>query len=281
MFVASSLSEASAASLASVRADAGVALAFARADTGVTRLARLAERGGFRAKFPRPEHGCEAVTINTGGGMLGGDRYQFDVGLFAHAHALVSSQSAERVYRALDAPAEVSIGLILGAGATLLWVPQETILYSGAKLTRVIDAQMAADATLLIVEAMVFGRQAHGEDVRTGTLLDRWRITRADTLVYADDVRLDGDMHANLQQKAVANGARASATVLYVAPDSEERRDAARDALGIPDGRAALSAWNGMLAARFLAPDSATLRGDIVRLTQHLMRRPMPRVWGI
>jgi urease accessory protein len=281
MSVASLLSETDKAAIASVRARAGVSLDFAAADTGVTRLAHLEERGGFRAKFPRPEHGCEAVTINTGGGMLGGDRYRFDVAVGARGNALVSSQSAERVYRALDGPTHVEVRLRADAGATVLWVPQETILFSGARLARRIEADIAADATLLIVESMVFGREAHGENVRTGTLRDTWRIRRAGELIYADAVRLDGDMHASLQEKAVGNGARASATVLYIAPDAEDRRDAARNSLGEPRGRAALSAWNGMLAARFLAPDSATLRADIYRLTEYLMHRPMPRVWAI
>ncbi len=282
MSVASLLSDANMAAIASVRARAGVSLAFAAAaDSGITRLQHLEEYGGFRAKFPRPEHGCEAVTINTGGGMLGGDHYRFDVALGPGATALISSQSAERVYRALDEPTLVDVSLRAAAGATVHWVPQETILFSGAGLTRRIEADIAADATLLIVESMVFGREAHGENVRTGTLRDTWRIRRAGELIYADAVRLDGDMHAILQTKAIANGARASATVLYIAPDAEDRRDAARDALGEPRGRAALSAWNGMLAARFLAPDSATLRADIYRLTEVLMHRPMPRVWAI
>ena len=133
----------------------------------------------------------------------------------------------------------------------------------------------------MIVESITFGREAHGEDVRAGTLSDNWRIRRAGQLVYADNIRLDGDMHTAMQDKAIADGARAGATVLYVSPDAEERRDIARDMLGEPKGRAALSAWNGMLVARLLSPNSATLRGDIVRLTEHLMRRPMPRVWGV
>ena len=267
--------------LSAVRATAGVVMDFARAANGTTRLANLEEYGGFRVKFPEPEHGCEAVTINTGGGMLGGDRYRFDVGAGAGATALVASQSAERVYRALDAPTEVGVTLRVEPGATLFWVPQPTILFSGARLTRRIEANVAGDATLLIAEAVIFGREAHGEDVRAGSLLDNWRIRRDGQLVYADAVRLDGDMHMAMMEKAVANGARACATVLYVAADAEGRRDRAREALGEPAGRAALSAWNGMLVGRFLARDGATLRADIIGLTEHLMRRPMSRVWNV
>lgn len=284
MFDAASRSERDADAstrLASVRATAGVVLGFAATPHGVTRLAHLEETGGFRAKFPHAEHSCEAVTINTGGGMLGGDTYRFAVDVEPGATALVASQSAERIYRALGPPTDVGVSLNVASGATLHWTPQETILFSGAHLTRRIEADVAFDAALLLVEAIVFGRAAMREDVRTGELSDHWRIRRDGTLVYADAVRLCGDMHAALQTKAIGAAARASATVLYIAPDAEERRDAARGALGDPAGRAAISAWNGMLVGRFLAPDSATLRADIVSLTEHLMRRPMSRVWGV
>ncbi len=272
-------------SLASVRATAGVAVAFARADTGVTRLAHLEETGGFRAKFPRPEHGCEAVTINTGGGMLGGDRYRFAVSAGCGASATVSSQSAERIYRALDAATDVSVKLKVSSGATLHWVPQETIVFSGAKIRRRIEADVAADGTLLIVEAVVFGRAAHGETVRAGAFHDAWRIRRVGTLVFAEAVGLQDDMHATLATPAVADGAGYAASLLYLAPDASDRRDGARELLGRPDGRAqsraAVSAWNGMLVGRFLAHDGASLRSDIAALTSYLMRRPMPRVWGV
>ena len=269
------------ARLAGIRATSGVSLGFAATADGVTRLAHLEESGGFRAKFPQPEHGVEAVTINTGGGMLGGDTYGFKIDVGPGATALIASQSAERIYRTLGPAATVDVSLRAAPGATLYWTPQETILFSGAKLSRRLDADIATDATLLIVEAFVFGRAAMGEDINIGALSDHWRIRRCGTLVFADAVRISGDIHSALQSRAIGAGARASATVLYLAPDAEERRDAARDALGEPAGRAALSAWNGMLVGRFLAPDSATLRADIICLTEHLMRRPMSRVWGV
>ncbi len=272
--------------LASIRATGGVAVRFNSIDpiegnqVG-TRLVDLEERGGFRCKFPRGDIGTEAVFINTGGGMLGGDKYRFDVELGGDAHATVASQSAERVYRALDAPTEVVVALRVHQRASLAWLPQETILFDNARLSRRITAEVAADATLLMAEAIVFGRQAMGEDVHAGHCADQWRVCRDGKLVFAENLKLDGDMHATLQAAATGNGARACATVLYLAPDAEDRRDAARVALGESTGRAAVSAWNGLLIARFLAADASTMRTDLIRLVSFLARRPMPRVWGI
>jgi urease accessory protein len=279
MSVAASPSEPT-SPLTALRASAGVSLAFARRGE-ITAVTDLEERGGFRAKFPRGDIGTEVVLINTGGGMLGGDRYRFDIAISEGASATVASQSAERIYRALDAaPTETAVELRLGAGTSLAWLPQETILYNGARLKRSIDCDMAADASLLMCEAVVFGRAAMGETISVGALRDRWSIRRDGALIFAEALKIDDDMQTELAHAAIGNGARASATLLYVAPDAEERRDVAREALGQPSARAALSAWNGMLTARFLAPDSASLRADIVCVVTSLLRRPMPRVWN-
>lgn len=281
MSVVVSPSEASsdASRLARLRATGGVSLAFG-VSGGDTRLVDLEERGGYRAKFPRGEIGAEAVFINTGGGMLGGDRYRFDVAIGDGAAATVASQSAERVYRALDAPTETVVTLRVGKGGSLAWLPQETILFDGARLSRRIDVDLAPTATLLMAEAVVFGRGAMGERVRDGSLRDRWSVHRDGVIVFAEAASLSNDVDQQMDRAAVGGGARVMATLVYVAPDAEERRDGVRDALGTLRGRAAISAWNGLLTTRFLAPDLASLRGDLVRVATCLARRPMPRVWN-
>jgi urease accessory protein len=273
-----------AASLAGIRAKGGVRIAFDAETARGTVLRDLHEWGGFRAKLPRTEHLTEAVLINTGGGLLGGDNVQFRVDVAANASAQIVTQSAERIYKSLGPDCEIEIHLTLGAAAKLHWLPQETILFDRARLARTISADIAADATLLMVEATVIGRAASAETVTSAALLDRWRIRRGGTLVYADTVRLAGDLQAHLSRAAIANGATALATVLYIAPDAEDRRDTVRCALDAPQGRIesrlGISAWNGMLLARLLAPSADALKADIAVLVRCLSRQPLPRVWG-
>ena len=269
-----------AAALSGVRSRGGVSIAFKhKADT--TRLADLHEVGGFRAKLPRTHGLTEAVLINTGGGLLGGDAVRFNVGVEQTAAAQVTTQSAERVYRSLGPDCRIDIALNVARGARLHWLPQETILFNEARLARTITADMAADATLLMVEATVFGRAAMAETVTAGNLRDVWRVSRAGSLVYADTIRLDGDIQAALARPAVGAGAIAMATVLYVAPDAVDRLDGARAALAEAAGRAAVSAWNGQLVGRLLAPSADALKTDIARLATYLSGFALPRVWGM
>jgi urease accessory protein len=265
--------------LAAIRVRGGVNVAFAARD-GTTVLADLEERGGYRAKLPRGGIGTEAVLVNTGGGILGGDDVRFDVAVGPGADATLTTQSAERVYRTLADASRASVHLAVAGGARLAWLPQETILFDGSRMERRIEADVAADGTLLLAEAVVFGRAAMGESVRRGGFRDHWRVRRSGHLVFAEAAAIAGDVQALLQRPALGDGARAMASLLYLAPDAEDRRDEARAALLEASTRAAVSAWNGLLCARFLAHDAAALRRDLVRLVRCLARRAMPRVWN-
>ena len=162
---------------------------------------RAFETGGLRLRFPRSDAECEAVLVNTGGGMAGGDRASIAVEVGANARALVTTQSAEKIYRCEGEPARVETRLSVEPGGSLVWAPQETLLFEQASLERRLDAEVAADASLLIVEAAVFGRLASGETDVAARLHDRWRIRRAGRLVFAEALRL-ADAAAALDRPA-------------------------------------------------------------------------------
>jgi urease accessory protein len=261
-----------------LRARGGVRLVIGPGPRGAA-PARIAESGGYRVRFPRTGDGCEGVLINTGGGMAGGDRMTVDVAVRAGAEATLTTQAAEKIYRSDGADAEVAIGLLLEAGSRLDWLPQEQILFDGARLRRSLAVGLAGDARLTLVESVVFGRIAMGEVLETGFFHDRWRIRREGRLVFAEDMRLDGPLRRVLARKAAACGARGLATVLHLAPDAESRRDETRAALDDASSECGVSAWNGMLVARFLSPRPQAIRADLARFLERLRGRPMPRSW--
>ncbi len=267
--------------LAPIRVDGGFRIAVARGN-GITRLADLEERGGWRVRFPdlADGTGLEAISINTGGGIIGGDRVRCAIDV-ASGHLTVASQAAERIYRSLGPAATIETVMTLGDGVQLDWLPQETILFSGARLQRRYDVEMAETAQLLMVETMVFGRTASGEVVRDGSLRDQWRVRRGGKLIFAEAIRLDGDMHVHLQGQAIGDGARAMALLLLVARDAEARIDGLRAILDGTELDCGVSAWNGMLCVRVIARDAARLRQAVVRVAEAAMGRRMPRVWSL
>ena len=266
------------AALERVRGVARVRLA---GDGGTTRLVENFQSGSAKVRFPKPADRSvmDVVLLNTAGGLTGGDRISFSVAAGAGARATVTTQASERIYRRRDGDVEVETALAIEAGATLDWLPQETILFDRSSLRRRLAADLHPTGKLLAVEAIVLGRAAMGERVRSATLADSWRVRRGGALIFADGVRLDGDSVAILDGGATGGGAAAMATVLLVAPDAESALPAAREALAGAAGEVGASAWNGMLVARLLAVDSHALRADLTRLIETLRGTTMPRTW--
>src|SRR5262245_18842781 len=158
---------------------------------GITRRRQVHESGSLRVRFPSSPSGeLEAVLVNTGGGMTGGDAFDIDVSVGENARLVVTSTAAEKIYRSLGPPVTVNVRLQVESGATLTWLPQETILFDRAALHRQIDVELADEARLVLVEPIVFGRTGMGEAVRNGELCDRWRVRRNGKLIYAEGTRL-------------------------------------------------------------------------------------------
>jgi urease accessory protein len=238
------------------------------------------ESGGYRARFPTRFDGCsEAVLINTGGGMTGGDSLDIAVTADAGARAVVTTQAAEKIYRSDGPDTTVCSRLSLAETATLHWLPQEAILFSGARLTRSLDVEMAATATLIACEAVYFGRAAMGEIFDGAAWRDRWRVRRDGRLIFAEDVRLEGLVNLALQRPAIAAGGRAVATVIVAAPGAESRLDGARAALAGAVSECGASALESLLICRLISPDAAALRADLARLMAALTMSPLPRSW--
>jgi len=263
------------------RSRGGASLRFAVA-RGATRLADLHQASPMRILFPDAEPGEPplAALVNTAGGLAGGDEVEVGVALDAGAAAVVSTPAAEKIYRSLGPETRISARIEVGPGARLEWIPQETILFEGARLVRRLEAEIAADGTLLMAEMLVFGRQARGEALTRGSLLDAWRIRRAGALVWADGVAVEGDVAALLANPFGFAGAEASGTLLLAdAQPLPPLRDALREA-----GVAATVLRPGLLLARWLgrAAEVRERLGAAIRLVrarQFGLPAALPRLW--
>ena len=246
---------------------------------GMTRRRELHESGSLRVRFPSPEdNGLSAMFVNTAGGIAGGDRFAIDIAAGEGTRLTLTTAAAEKVYRAPGKPAALDISLKAGARAHLSWLPQETILFDRARIARHIDIELDDTASLLLCEIVVFGRTAMGERIREGAFVDRWRLRRGGRLVFAETVRLEGDIGDKLAQPAVANGAAAIGTALIV-PGDAALVDRIREAAAAFGGEVGLSAWNGFAMARFCAQDAARLRADMIAVLGCASERPLPRLW--
>lgn len=284
---APSAEPAAAARAALQRARGEARVAVARVD-GRSRLADLRQSGAAKCLLPKitDSDAPEAVLLNTAGGITGGDRFDYACRAEAGAALTATTQAAERVYRAAADDGRMNVRLDLAAGARLHWLPQETILFDGGRLRRRLEVDMAADAELIALETILFGRRAMGERVTDGFLSDQWRVRRAGRLIFAEALRVAGPIADTLARSGVAQGGTAVATLLLVASDAEDRLEKARaDVAAALEGRdgveAALSAWNGLMTARFAAPYGAPLRAALIDFLTALRGAAPPRVWRL
>jgi urease accessory protein len=259
------------------RAVGRLALAFAH-DGAQTRVQKFYQQGCLKTRLPRPQNPqiLEAVTMNIGGGIAGGDSLSTEISLSPGARVAVSSQAAERVYRALDAPARITTRISLGPGANLAHLPQETIFFDGFSLNRTLEINLAPTATYLGVESLIFGRQAMGETIQIGCLDDQITLRRGEKIILRDMTRLHGDIAAQLARKAVGNGAMAVASLIYAAPDAAEKLPAIREALAAH--HAGASFFEGIIFARILAPSAISLR-KCLAAALHSCGAVLPKVW--
>lgn len=270
------------------RVDGAARVVFKRAGGG-TVLGDLFQRSPCRVLFPDVEAGepAQAVLLTTSGGLTDGDRIALELEAGAATRACFTTQAAEKLYRALDGGADtrVDVSLRVGAGAFAEYLAQETILFDGAKLRRGFSADIEGDGRMLAVESIVFGRSAMGERYTRGGLHDGWRIRRDGRLVWADTLRLQGDIAAQRALPFGLGGAKACATLVYVGGDAAGLLGPLRERLAAHAAIGAATSFDGLLIVRVLADDVPALRAAVLTAAGALRQlaaslpQALPRVW--
>lgn len=254
---------------------------------GGSRLERLFQQGSAKALLPRVEGPTpEVALVNTAGGVTGGDVFGYRLAVGEGAAMTATTQSAERVYRALGVlPARIGVEIEVGPGGRIDWLPRETILFDGGRLQRRLEADLAEDASLTVLETLALGRAAMGETVRAGDYRDLWRIRRGGRLIHAEAFRLGDDLGRAAAGPAALAGVRAMATLVHAAPDADLRLGPARAALadcaaaGEVEAAASLKP-RGVLVVRWIAADLAPLRAALAAFLTAFRGAP-PRVWSL
>ncbi len=248
---------------------------------GQTRIGDLRQSGSLKLVFPRTFRAdIETVLVNTAGGITGGDYFAADFDVQRGATLTVTTQAAERAYQAQPGTAgRVQTDIDVQSDAQLHWLPQELILFERSALRRRLAINLAAEARLLMVEPVIFGRVAMGEALRHINFQDRITITRAGKPLYIDAVHLRGDATAHLARNAIANGAGAMASLVLVRPDAAAQLAPIRAAL--PDTAGASLIADDTLVMRQLAADGYELRRALLPILDRLTDNALPTSWRL
>jgi len=250
--------------------------------SGQTSLQTLRQVGSAKAFLPCVEGNVpEVVFLNTSGGLTSGDRLDYALDLDNGCVAVATTQTAERCYCCPEGPAVVDVRLRVGAGGRLDWLPQETILYDSADLSRTTTIDLALTSSCLFVETVLLGRAAMGETLQTLSFRDTREIRRNGKPVFFEPLELNTKTLENIAHPALLGDARAFASLILVGSGAEDAAAALRPLLNEPGVESGISGFDGKCILRLLARDGWPLRRQLLRVLPQLLGRPLPRVWQI
>lgn len=168
-------------------------LAYARAGDA-TRPVTRRHSGPLRVQkhlYAEGPEVCQHILVHPPGGIAGGDSLAFDVRLGERAWAQLTSPGAAKWYRAA-CPSRQTLEIHLEPGATLEWLPQESIVFAGAQAELETRIQLRGDARLFYWDMVALGRPASGERFVSGHFVAALDIRRDDRLLWHERQRIDG-----------------------------------------------------------------------------------------
>jgi urease accessory protein len=209
-----------------------------------------------------PEGGvCHVYVLHPPGGVVAGDCLTININAAADSTALVTTPAAGKFYRSDGKLARQLVTLTVTANASLEWLPQETIIYEGARVASELRLELAAGARFIGWEMLALGRPAANEGFTTGEVGMNWQIFRAGELFYRERIMIDAQTFA---ANWGLNGHSACGT-LFACPATAVQLEAVQQLIGESTDR----------LRDFFQQVWRTLRPDVVQRDACA-----PRIWA-
>ena len=225
---------------------------------------------------------CQHIIVHPPGGIAGGDRLAISARVEADAWAQLTSPGAAKWYRATG-PAYQTLDLKVAAGATLEWLPQETIVFSAAQAELRTTIDLEGDARLFYWDMVALGRPASGERFDRGHFQSQLDIRRDGQLLWHERQRIQGG-DGLLDSPIGLDGQPVFATLLVSGEIDSKLLERCRS---VPTRvRGDLTQLPGLLVARCLAGEALHARAWLIELWR-LLRPALlgreavpPRIWN-
>jgi urease accessory protein len=259
-----------------------------RAIAGRTVLTRREHRGPLRvqkALYPEGDAVCHTLLLHPPGGIAGGDALHVDIAAEAGAHALITTPGATKWYRSAGQVARAGLALHIAAGATVEWLPQESIVFDGAQARVSNRIELASGAHFVGMDLYCLGRTASGERFTHGALHLDTRISRDGRTLWLEQARLDGASPL-LRSAAGLAGAPVFGSFVCAGIDADDALLAACRSAPCAQGDTGVTRLPGLLVARYRGNCTQSARAWFVHLWS-LVRPVMsgrmaqaPRIWS-
>ncbi|VVO56338.1 Urease accessory protein UreD [Pseudomonas fluorescens] len=250
-----------------------------------TRPVQRRHKGPLRVQkhlYAEGPHVCQHIIVHPPGGIAGGDRLDISASVGRDAWAQITSPGAAKWYRAAG-PAYQQLALKVASGATLEWLPQETIIFSAAQAELSTCVELEGDARLFYWDVVALGRPASGERFDFGHFQAQLDIRRDGRLLWHERQRIVGG-DGLLDSPIGLDGQPVFATLLVTGDIDSQLLERCRS---LPNEvRGDLTQLPGLLVARCLASEALLARGWLIDLWR-LLRPALlgreavpPRIWS-
>jgi urease accessory protein len=265
---------------------ASLALGFERrGDRSV--LARREHEGPLvvqKPLYPEGDGVCHAIVVHPPGGIAAGDDLTLDVHAGGGAQALLTTPGAAKWYRSTGASARQHVSLRAEVGATLEWLPQESIVFNGARARLGWEAHLQGDAKLVAWDIVCLGRRGSGERFDAGQCELHSRLSRDGRLAWLERGTIEPGS-TMMTSDAGLGGCSVFGTMVLSAPRIDPVwLTAWRQAVAC-EGEGAITMLPGVLIARYRGDESHAARAYFTRLWT-LVREAVvgrkavtPRIW--
>lgn len=252
-----------------------------RADRNIA--IRCFQSGCAKLRMPRAHNGfgLETVSLNTAGGLTGGDVIKQHVQLDPGAKATVTTQAYEKIYRSTTGPAKLTTKIKLAANSNLHWLPQPLLVYEAGQLDRTTTIEADSRAEFTAVESFILGRHAMGEELTSARLRDNWSVFVNNTLVFSDRLRLEPPNQLFIENPAGLNKHKAFATMTLLRQDPEPTQDLLWNYIKTNLLIGGISRRDNLLVLRLLANDGRSLSSHLTGLIACIRASGSPRVWAL
>ena len=227
-----------------------------------TSIHDLHQSGALKVLIPKSKSKyAEAVLINTGGGIVGGDNLSIEVEAAKKTNTWITTQASEKVYKSSSEQSILSTKVTLEDNSTLFWCPKETILFHNSKLIRNLDFDIKSSSKLLIIENIVFGRLASGELNADCFFSDHWRIKRDEKLIFAENFLFEDKK--TMYRKTNLGNYRSLLNIMYLSKDSKNFLNKMRNIISSESIFGEASHWNDFESLRALAKNPIEFKKTI------------------
>ncbi len=163
-----------------------------------TVLAHRRHQGPLTVQRPfYPEGGvCHVYLLHPPGGVVAGDSLTITISAAKNSAALITTPAAGKFYRSSGPLAQQQVTLKVAEDAILEWLPQETIIYEGAKVASKLSVDLDVGARFIGWEVLALGRPAANEGFTVGEISLSWQIFQAGEIFYQEKLRLDAEAFA-------------------------------------------------------------------------------------